>query len=53
MKTRLHETASNEEKVLELNQELRTQMSHMIQEYDEDKRQALEKYVIRFDYCCC
>ena len=40
---RLEEVAANEEKVSGLNQELSARMAQMIQEFDEDKRAALDK----------
>ena len=43
VRSRLEETAANEEKVSELNRDLSSQMAQMITEFDEDKRQALDK----------
>ena len=40
---RLEEVAVNEERLTEMNRELQAQMSQMVREYDEDKRQAVEK----------
>ncbi len=37
------ETVTNEENVMSLNRDLSAQMAQMIQEYDDDKRQALNK----------
>ena len=39
---RIEEIAENEDKVKEANRELSHQMSEMVREYDDDKRQALE-----------
>ena len=40
---RLDEVAVSEERLSDVNAELRSQMSSMVQEQDEDKRQAVEK----------
>ncbi|XP_013411573.1 trichohyalin-like [Lingula anatina] len=42
-KHRLEEVASNEERLGEINSELNHQMALMVQEFDEDKKTALEK----------
>ena len=41
----LEEVAASEAQVNELNRQLSTQMSEMVRDFDEDKRQALEKWV--------
>nr|XP_022305417.1 trichohyalin-like isoform X2 [Crassostrea virginica] len=43
LKKRLEEVASSEEKLSEINQQLTQQMSQMVREYDQDKREALER----------
>ena len=43
MKVRLGEVGESEEKLTELNQELRKRMADMIKEFDDDKRLALDK----------
>ncbi|XP_064595877.1 centrosomal protein of 152 kDa-like [Liolophura sinensis] len=43
LKHRLEEVASSEEKVNEINRELSAEMSQMIRDYDDDKREGLEK----------
>ncbi len=40
---RLSEMGKNEERLNELNRELNRQMAQMIREFDDDKRQALDK----------
>lgn len=43
LKIRLDEVASNEEKVTEINLELKQQIKEMMQDFDSDKRIALNK----------
>ncbi|XP_062579081.1 centrosomal protein of 152 kDa-like, partial [Saccostrea cucullata] len=43
LKKRLEEVASSEEKLSEINQQLTQQMSQMVREYDQDKREALDR----------
>ena len=43
LSSRIEEIALSEEKLKDLNQELRHQMIEMVKEFDEDKRQALEQ----------
>ena len=40
----LAEIGASEEQVREMNRQLSSQMSQMVRDADEDKRQALEKY---------
>jgi len=39
----LEETAASEEQLTEINQELNKQISEMVKEFDEDKREALDR----------
>ena len=43
---RIEDIASNEEKLKEANAELSHQMAQMVRESDEDKRQALQVWVV-------
>lgn len=43
LQSRVDELVQSEERVSDLNAQLRAQMSTMVAEYDEDKRQAVEK----------
>ena len=43
---RIDEISASEEKLKELNLELNAQMAQMVSEFDEDKRQAVERYFI-------
>ncbi|XP_048749329.2 centrosomal protein of 152 kDa-like isoform X2 [Ostrea edulis] len=43
LKKRLEEVAFSEEKLSEINQQLTQQMSQMVREYDQDKREALDR----------
>ena len=43
LRQRFDEVALSEEKATEVNGELRAQMSAMVRDYDEDKRQAIDK----------
>ena len=46
LNNRLEEVAASEELVKSVNRELSGQMAEMVREFDEDKKQALEKYVL-------
>ena len=43
LQNRLDEISKSEEKLTELNRELSKQISNMVKEYDQDKREALER----------
>ena len=45
LNSRLDEVAESEEQVKCVNRELSGQMAEMVREFDEDKKQALQKYV--------
>ena len=44
LKKRLNEAVVNEEKLTEINNELNRQISQMVKDYDQDKREALDRY---------
>lgn len=44
----MEEVAASEEQMKSINRELSGQMAEMVREYDEDKKQALEKFVGTF-----
>ena len=48
MKRRLGEVTNSEEKLSEINRDLNKQISQMVKEYDDDKRDALNRYEIYF-----
>ena len=43
VRLRLDEVVASEERLTDMNAELRAQMSGMVKDYDEDKREAVEK----------
>ena len=43
LQNRLDEISKSEEKLTELNRELSKQISNMVKEYDQDKREAIER----------
>ena len=50
LKKRLNEAVVNEEKLTEINNELNRQISQMVKDYDQDKREALDRYKNSFLY---
>ena len=50
LKKRLNEAVVNEEKLTEINNELNRQISQMVKDYDQDKREALDRYKHSFLY---
>lgn len=48
LKKRLNEAVVNEEKLTEINNELNRQISQMVKDYDQDKREALDRYKYSF-----
>lgn len=45
LKNRLNEAVMNEEKLTEINNHLNQQISQMVKDYDQDKREALDRSV--------
>jgi DNA anti-recombination protein RmuC len=48
LQKRLEEISKSEERLTELNRELSKQISDMVKEYDQDKREAVERCVVIF-----